>query len=364
MEKILKRKVIFFHMLNDHSGSPHVLSLIMKGLIKKGYEIELYSSTSETGFLSNITGVKYNEVVYKFSSNKVLTLILFIYAQLRYFFAVLRHRKDVNSKIYINTILPFGAAFGAAFVKKEVIYHVHEKPVTKNLIQNIAITIFKKYSGKSIFVSKYLFDCFDLPTSKKTLVYNSLSPEFTSMARKNKERGRASYNILMICSLRVYKGVLVFLELAKMLKEYSFTLILNADDEEVDSFFHTLEKPQNLQILSTRTNLHPWYRKADLVVNLSLTNEWVETFGLTALEAMTYGIPVIVPPVGGIAEIVDDGVQGFKVDSRDIDQLIGKINLLFKDSSLYNKMSEEAKIKADSFSYDNMIDQIEKVINS
>ena len=32
----------------------------------------------------------------------------------------------------------------------------------------------------------------------------------------------------------------------------------------------------------------------------------IETFGLTALEAMAFGLPVIVPTVGGIAEMVEE----------------------------------------------------------
>ena len=350
-------------MLNDHSGSPNILALIIKGLIKKGYEIELYSSTSNKGFLSDIEGVKYNEVFYKFSSNKIFTLILFIYAQLQYFLSVLKYRKEKNTIIYINTILPFGAALGSALTKNSVIYHVHEKPVTKNFIQNFAIKIFMKFSNKSIFVSKYLFDSFDLPTNKKMLIYNSLAPEFSTNSKNNNKVCTTDCNILMICSLRTYKGVLVFLELANILKENSFTLVLNANNKEIAAFFNPFEIPKNLKIFETQTNLHSFYKKANLVLNLSLTNEWVETFGLTALEAMSYGIPVIVPPVGGIAEIVDEGIQGFKIDSREINQLVDKITLIFSDSLLYKKMSEQARIKADLFSYDNMIDKVEQVIN-
>lgn len=359
----MKRKIIFFHMLNDYSGSPNVLSLIIKGLIEKGYEVELYSSDSISGFLSGIEGMKYNEVFYKFSINKMSTLILFIYAQIRYFLAVLKYRNEKNTIIYINTILPFGAALGTALTKNLVIYHIHEKPVTKNFIQNFAIAIFMRFSDKSIFVSKYLFDSFDLSNNKKILIYNSLSPEFSSIAKNSVDKTTMNCNILMICSLRTYKGVLIFIDLASKLSKYSFILVLNANNDEIAKYFNLIEIPSNLHIYPTQNNLHSFYKQADLVVNLSLTNEWVETFGLTALEAMSYGIPVIVPPIGGIAEIIDDGVQGFKIDSREIYQLIDKITLIFSDSLLYEKMSEEARVKAGLFSYNNMIDKVEQVIN-
>lgn len=62
----------------------------------------------------------------------------------------------------------------------------------------------------------------------------------------------------------------------------------------------------NIKILSRQTDVSTFYNKASVVLNLSDKRQFVETFGLTALEAMSAGLPVIVPTEGGIAEIVDD----------------------------------------------------------
>jgi len=37
----------------------------------------------------------------------------------------------------------------------------------------------------------------------------------------------------------------------------------------------------------------------------------VETFGLTILEGMTYKLPAIVPPVGGVIELVEENKMVF-----------------------------------------------------
>ena len=58
----------------------------------------------------------------------------------------------------------------------------------------------------------------------------------------------------------------------------------------------------NLQIISRRNDVTPFYNEASIVLNLSDKQRFVETFGLTALEAMSAGLPVIVPTEGGIAE--------------------------------------------------------------
>ena len=59
--------------------------------------------------------------------------------------------------------------------------------------------------------------------------------------------------------------------------------------------------------------LHLWYAAADVAV----TTPWYEPFGLTPLEAMACGTPVIGSRVGGIAFTIADGETGFLVPPRD-----------------------------------------------
>ncbi|MGK5681875.1 glycosyltransferase [Actinoplanes sp. URMC 104] len=56
-----------------------------------------------------------------------------------------------------------------------------------------------------------------------------------------------------------------------------------------------------------------WYRSADILA----ATPWYEPFGLTALEAMACGVPVVATAVGGLADTVVDGVTGDLVPARD-----------------------------------------------
>jgi len=76
----------------------------------------------------------------------------------------------------------------------------------------------------------------------------------------------------------------------------------------------------------------------------------VETFGLTIIEAMAYGLPTIVPPIGGPKEIVKHEVNGFHHRSDNIKSIANTLHILFSDQSYYNKISQSAKEKAKEFS--------------
>jgi len=70
-----------------------------------------------------------------------------------------------------------------------------------------------------------------------------------------------------------------------------------------------------------------WYRSADVVA----CSPWYEPFGLTPLEAMACGVPVVAYAVGGLAESVIDGVTGTLVQPRDVRALGGALRSLLTD---------------------------------
>lgn len=70
------------------------------------------------------------------------------------------------------------------------------------------------------------------------------------------------------------------------------------------------------------------YAAADIVCQLS---QWEEAFGFTIAEAMSAGKPLIASRVGGIPELVSDGVSGFLVDRGDTATTVKRIQLLATD---------------------------------
>lgn len=82
------------------------------------------------------------------------------------------------------------------------------------------------------------------------------------------------------------------------------------------------------------SELYRWYSAADVAV----TTPWYEPFGLTPLEAMACGTPVIGSAVGGITFTIADGETGFLVPPRDPDALACCLDTLLGDRELRLRM--------------------------
>jgi len=122
----------------------------------------------------------------------------------------------------------------------------------------------------------------------------------------------------MLCSLKAYKGIYEFIDIATRLPNISFELVLNAKQEEIDQWKKTLAIPKNCTLFPSQSNTHPFYQRAAVVMNLSRTDEWIETFGMTILEAQAYECYIIAPPVGGPVELMSRYPHGTLINSRKV----------------------------------------------
>lgn len=78
-------------------------------------------------------------------------------------------------------------------------------------------------------------------------------------------------------------------------------------------------------------------------------------------EAMACGVPVIATDIGGVTEILDDGVQGLVIPSGDGAALEDSLRRSLRDPEMRRRFAEAGRLRAREFSMDRMIERTERV---
>lgn len=110
-----------------------------------------------------------------------------------------------------------------------------------------------------------------------------------------------------------------------------------------------------------RDELRPFYAAADVFV----TTPWYEPFGITPLEAMASGTPVVASAVGGLQYSVVDGVTGFHVPPHDPAALGARLEQLYRSPSLAQALGLGGLRRARAmFTWERVTDQLMEVYES
>ena len=358
------KKIVCFHLFNDYSGSPKILRTVIEGLLEKGYNVDLV--TSRGGVLDELKGkegLRLKQYNYRFSRNIAIRAMRYVWVQLMVFFMALGYMFKRNTVIYINTILPVGAAVGGRMAGKKLVYHYHENAKAKSTAYRILAKIMQLIASDIICVSQYQRS-FLRRKKRVHIVPNALCSSFVEKLSPDSNRAFEAKRVLMLGSLKGYKGTDEFIALAKRMNKYNFELVINDSQENIDKYLKDSNTTltDNLAIHPRQEDVTPFYNRASLVLNLSNKEQFIETFGLTALEAMAAGLPVIVPTVGGIAEMVTDGKNGFKIDVQELDKIEKAVEDILTNEKIYLSLSSNALEKSKQYYPKQMIEHIAKVI--
>ena len=358
------KNIVCFHLFNDHSGSPQVLRTVVEGLLERGYHIDLV--TSRGGVLDELEGkenLRLKQYNYKFARNVAVRAVRYVWVQLQVFFIALGYIFKKDTVMYINTILPVGAAIGGRLACKKVVYHYHENAKAKSTAYRVLAKIMQLIAGDIICVSQYQRS-FLRRKKRVHIIPNALKKELAARLTPNSEKAFENKRVLMLGSLKEYKGTREFIILASRLNRYWFELVINDSKENIDKYLKEkkITLTENISIYPRQEDVAPFYNRASLVLNLTNKKYAIETFGLTALEAMTAGLPVIVPTVGGIAEMVNDGENGFKIDSQDCEEVKKCIENILRNKDVFVNLSNNALAKSRLYDAKHMIDNIANIL--
>ena len=156
------------------------------------------------------------------------------------------------------------------------------------------------------------------------------------------------------------------------LKDWKFTIAVGLHDEDKEEFqkMQQMAKGYPIEFLVNLNNKKLWevYSKAKLYWHASGYNEdlkahpeYAEHFGISTVEAMGAGAVPVVINTGGQKEIVQNGKNGFLWDTTN--ELMEKTNTIARDNKLWEKMSDEAAIRAKIFNKERFCKELDTILS-
>lgn len=226
-------------------------------------------------------------------------------------------------------------------------------------------------SNMNIFVSKYgensYQSVFKIANGKSTVVYNGIDVGKLKQGEKNTPSHKEPYNLTFIGRLADVKGLDLLLQAASNLRcKYNIKVSIvgkGSEENKLKKKASELKIADIVTFYGQQKDIVPFLMEASIFVYPSV---WQEAFGISLVEAMAFGIPCVSNAVGGIPEIIQNGVSGFLCDDTTSEALIRRVEEVIQmiQTGSISEVSSEAKNRARQFSILNTVDNLQRVYES
>jgi glycogen(starch) synthase len=284
--------------------------------------------------------------------------------------------------IHAHDWLTCRAAIRAKMVSgKPLIVHFHSieadrsgRPMGGNPlvreIENLALML----ADKVIAVSQYTKDAivreYDIPADKIEVVHNhsdpaSLIPEKGDNAYRylTEMRGLGYKVIVNVGRLTVQKGLpnlLRAFQLVLARQPKTFLLIVGSGEQRNELIQQAADLGIAGNVIFTGFQRGKNWRDAYGVADLFVMPSVSEPFGLTALEAIGYGTPVLISRQSGVSEMI---LNALKVDFWDVDEMANKMVAIVQNDVLRDELYKNSYHEYSSHSWDDSADKLVGIYN-
>ena len=247
--------------------------------------------------------------------------------------------------------------FYAAVIKLfrgNLLYHLHGKGIKENAGKNKLLYRIYKFAFKNssiICLSELITDDIsDVYSGIPYAVNYGIQDVYEKYKKDEPESGGKKVTILFLSNYVENKGVFDIIDALKLLSDegYDFQARLvgspgSISVNDLDEYVNEKKLSDKVLIVGPKYGEDKYreYYRADLFVFPT----HFESFGLVALEAMQFALPIIASQEGSLPIIVDDGQTGFLVSKRDITALRDKMKLLMEDKDLRIAMGKRGREK-------------------
>lgn len=365
-------------MINDSylgiGGEKTYIKNLIASLRLGGHEVYFLAITDEPEFLN-----KYNRIInYKFK-NKLQWFIAENIININLYLKIRKHIKSIKPdiihfhNIYKSTKTILLASSG--FAKIQTVHDFGIVCPLRSLIiekDNYKICLGRKglkcYKNGCLKLQSNLIDYLLLESSflkKKSIKYFICpSTKLTAMAKEagfkkvinlphfynhtSKVNYQTSNNILFVGRLTKEKGIDYLIRAFQIAfhKNNNLRLKIIGDGPEKENLKNLLnklgiDKCVNLINGVDHSQIGQCYQDSFVVVIPSI---WMENSPLVAYEAMAYAKPIIAYNIGGLPDLVQDGINGFLIDRFNYRAMAEKILQLANNQELCQKMGRTGKL--------------------
>ena len=238
--------------------------------------------------------------------------------------------------------------------------------------------------GVSYAVADILKDCFHIPSSKVRAIYNGIEiedfmPRFAAPAVRSEFGIREGAHVVTcVASLNRYKNHPFLLRAARLVinEEPSCIFLLVGQDandyQQNNSGIESKSNKAYLQKLVGELDIGDNVifagPRGDIPEILSITDvfampSWQEGLNVAVIEAMACELPVVVSSVGGLREVVEDGIVGYLVESNNAEQMSDRILELLRNPQRCVKFGRAGRQRAEKlFTIEQMVQNYQNTI--
>ena len=213
-----------------------------------------------------------------------------------------------------------------------------------------------RWCRAAIAVSRYTAEQSGPPGLSKPVIYNPINlARFDAGHSLRDELGIAESDVVVafLGQIREIKGVADFIAMARAIEAPHARFLIAGECRDPAKYPGSysesdLEKlagdDARIRYIGYHKDVENVYHTADIVV---VPSRWQEPLGLINLEAGACYKPVVATRVGGIPEVIEDGVNGYLVDPGDIETLASRVATLIDDPALRARLGEAGRARVE-----------------
>jgi L-malate glycosyltransferase len=220
----------------------------------------------------------------------------------------------------------------------------------------------------SDYLKKTTFETFGICRDME-VIYNFVDTGVYRKDCKRKNTGLAEEGEMVVSHISNFRPVKNITSIIKVFcnisKKVKSRLIFAGDGPEMSkirNMVERLELESKVLFLGRQDDVIPLLNISDLYMLPSKS----ESFGLSALEAMSCSVPVIGTSKGGLREVVEDGISGYICDPDDIDNMSRRAISILAGENKRLEMGRAARKRAADFDsgliVDKYLDYYKKVL--